>query len=248
MSKLSKRSKLKLEGVHPDLVAVVERAAELGPDFIVTEGLRSLERQRELRRIGKSQTLNSRHLTGHAVDVCDLKAKYTLPEMRAIAASMKKAAADLNVPIAWGGDWKTFKDTPHFELCRKAYPAKGSPVKWKDRVKDAAAIAASARSVGGVVAGGSAVVVAENTPAVPAVTEAVPPVTEAVKTLPPPPTGWLDSLSNLGVWQTMGEQLWALKDFAFAQPLLSVGLGISLAVVWLWPAKKSAPAETLEAG
>lgn len=231
MSKLSKRSKLKLEGVHPDLVAVIERAAEIGPDFIVTEGLRTLERQKELRRLGKSQTLNSRHLTGHAVDVADVKAKYDPEDMGAIATAMKQAADELRVPIKWGGDWRSFKDTPHFELDRKAYPADGSPVTITDRIKDAAQIAGSARAVGGVAVGGTTVVAAEKAPTVPA-----------------PPTEWTDSLTNLDLWQSMGAKLWALKDFAVSQPLWAAGLAVSLVAVWLWPAKQSQPAEASEVG
>lgn len=233
MSKLSKRSRVKLEGVHPDLVRVVERAAEIGPDFIVTEGLRDLERQRELRRLGKSQTLASRHLTGHAVDIADIKARYAIADMNKIAGAMKAASTELGVPICWGGDWKRFKDTPHFELDRKVYPAGESPVTWKDRAKDAAAIAGSARAVGGVAAGGTAVVAAEQVPAIPSV----------VQSVPAPSATWLESLTNLELWQTLGERIWALKDFAVGSPLLAGGLVLSLIAVWLWPAK-----QTLEEG
>ena len=238
MSKLSKRSRDKLEGVHPDLVAVVEKAAEYGPDFIVTEGLRTLERQRELRKLGKSETLASRHLTGHAVDLADVKAKYARADMQAIAASMKRAAAELEIPIEWGGDWYSKRlgkgwDTPHFQLPKAQYPANSSPIKWKDRIKDAAQVAASGRAVVGMAAGGATVAATENPEA----------VSEAVKTIPAPPQGWTDSLSNLGIWQTMGEQIWALKDFATAQPLLAGGLLVSLAAVWLWPVKRTSEAE-----
>lgn len=231
MSKLSKRSKLKLEGVHPDLVRVVERAAEIGPEFIVTEGMRSLERQRELRRLGKSQTLASRHLTGHAVDLADLKAKYCIADMNKIAGAMKAASTELGVPICWGGDWKRFKDTPHFELDRKVYPAGESPVTWKDRAKDAIEIAGSARAVGGLAVGGTTVVAAEN-----AQVRQV--ATEAVRTVPAPSASWLDSLTNLELWQTLGERVWALKDFAVGSPVLAGGLLLSLLAVWLWPAKQ----------
>jgi peptidoglycan LD-endopeptidase CwlK len=243
MSKLSQRSRLKLEGVHPDLCAVVEKAAEYGPDFIVTEGLRTLERQKALRKLGKSETLASRHLTGHAVDLADVKAKYQKADMVAISASMKRAAAELNIPIVWGGDWHSKRygagwDTPHFELDRKHYPAGRTHIRWKDRIIDAAQVVGSARAVGGVAVGGVTVAASENPEA----------VTEAVQTIPAPPTGWLEGLTNLGIWQTMGEQLWALKDFAFGQPILAGGLGISLLLVWLWPAKKSQPDEPVEVG
>jgi len=134
---LDVRSLKRLEGVHPDLVAVVIRAAEISDQsFIVTEGLRTIERQKKLVAAGASTTLRSRHLTGHAVDVAafvdmDGSGDYTSgdnirwdwPLYSRIASAMKGAAFQLNIPIVWGGDWKTFKDGPHFELDRKQYPA-----------------------------------------------------------------------------------------------------------------------------
>jgi len=123
---LSKRSRDRMRGVHPDLVAVVERAIEITPvDFTVTEGLRTRERQQELVRAGASTTLNSRHLTGHAVDVAALvsnQVRWDWPLYHKIAAAMKQAASEINVPIVWGGDWKGFPDGPHFELDRRKYP------------------------------------------------------------------------------------------------------------------------------
>lgn len=127
MFKLGPRSKMRLEGVHPDLVRVVERAIEISTvDFTVVEGLRTPERQRTLRDSGDSQTLNSRHITGHAVDLgawVDDQVDWSWPLYHKIATAMKTAAKELNVPIVWGGDWRDFKDGPHFELDRKAYPA-----------------------------------------------------------------------------------------------------------------------------
>ena len=71
--KLSQRSRKRLEGVHSDLVAVVELAIIMPPvDFTVIEGLRTPERQRQLYKAGATKTLNSRHLTGHAVDLAPL--------------------------------------------------------------------------------------------------------------------------------------------------------------------------------
>lgn len=121
---LNVRSERNLQGVHRDLVKVVRLAAQRC-NFIVTEGLRTRARQQQLVASGASQTMNSRHLTGHAVDVAALvdgKVRWDWPLYSAIAAEMKKAAAELNVPIIWGGDWKSFKDGPHFELDRKKYP------------------------------------------------------------------------------------------------------------------------------
>lgn len=126
MYTLSTKSVYRLDGVHPDLVRVVERAIGLTEvDFVVLEGVRTKERQALLKTIGASQTMNSRHLTGHAVDLGALlnkEVRWDWPLYHKIAAAMKRAAIDLDVPIVWGGDWRTFKDGPHFELDRKKYP------------------------------------------------------------------------------------------------------------------------------
>ena len=118
------RSERNLKGVHPDLVRVVRRAAKKA-DFIVTEGLRTVARQKQLVAAGASRTMNSRHITGHAIDVAALvggKVRWDWPLYANIAKHMKQAAADLNVPIIWGGDWRNFRDGPHFELDRRKYP------------------------------------------------------------------------------------------------------------------------------
>jgi len=124
--KLGKRSIERLQGVHPDLVRVVERAIDLTTvDFTVLEGLRSPERQQTLVASGASQTLNSRHITGHAVDLgawVDNQVDWSWPLYTKIANAMKAAANELGVAILWGGDWRTFKDGPHFELDRRYYP------------------------------------------------------------------------------------------------------------------------------
>lgn len=123
MYQLGKKSKKKLEGVHPDLVKVVERAIEITEqDFTVLEGLRDIERQRELVNTGKSTTLNSRHLTGHAVDLAPWPISWEWEGFYPIADAMKTAADELGVSLEWGGDWKSFPDGPHFQLSRKAYP------------------------------------------------------------------------------------------------------------------------------
>jgi peptidoglycan L-alanyl-D-glutamate endopeptidase CwlK len=130
---LSARDKQRLAGVHPDLVRVVTRARGAVP-FIVTEGLRTAARQAELVRIGASRTLQSRHLTGHAVDLAywlddgdgTIEAgeiRWDWPLYAQIARAMKAAALAEGVRIVWGGDWADFRDGPHFELDRGAYPA-----------------------------------------------------------------------------------------------------------------------------
>ena len=126
MYKLGARSKQRLKGVHDDLVRVVERAIEITTvDFTVLEGLRDPERQKTLMESGASQTLNSRHITGHAVDLgawVDGDVRWDWPLYHKIAAAMKEAAKQLDVKIVCGADWKKFPDGPHFELDRKFYP------------------------------------------------------------------------------------------------------------------------------
>lgn len=123
--KLGMRSLFRLRGVHKDLVMVVQRAIQLTTvDFTVLEGLRTQDRQVELVAKGASQTMRSRHLTGHAVDLgalIDGSVRWDWPLYYKIAEAMKTAAQQLGVPIEWGGDWESFKDGPHFQLPWKDY-------------------------------------------------------------------------------------------------------------------------------
>jgi peptidoglycan L-alanyl-D-glutamate endopeptidase CwlK len=126
--KLSSRDRERLKGVHPDLIRVVERAAALTDrPFTVLEGVRTLARQKKLKAEGASTTLNSRHLTGHAVDIAPLddskKVSWAWPLYNPLAKTIKKAAKEEGVPIEWGGDWKKFPDGPHWQLPWKQYPA-----------------------------------------------------------------------------------------------------------------------------
>lgn len=122
---LSQKSRDKLKGVHPDLVKVIEKAIEITPvDFVVIEGLRTKERQAQLVAKGASKTMNSRHLTGHAVDLAPLvdgEVRWDWPLYHKLAPAIKQAADELGVPIVWGGDWRSFPDGPHFELDRETY-------------------------------------------------------------------------------------------------------------------------------
>ena len=122
--KLGTRSLQNLSGVHPDLVAVVKLAISITEqDFTVIEGIRNISRQRELVKAGKSTTMNSRHITGHAVDMVPWPVDWNdLERFEVVAEAMKAAAEELDIPIVWGGDWKSFYDAPHFELDRKTYP------------------------------------------------------------------------------------------------------------------------------
>ena len=126
MYSLGVRSKARLKGVHPDLVKVVEKAIQLTTvDFTVLEGVRDTIRQKKLVESGASQTMNSRHLTGHAVDLgawVDDQVDWSWPLYHKINAAMQEASKLVGVPIEWGGNWRTFKDGPHFQLPKKEYP------------------------------------------------------------------------------------------------------------------------------
>lgn len=116
----SERSNSKLEGVDERLIRVATLALQLSPiDFGITEGVRTLERQKQLVKAGASRTLKSKHLEGKAIDVVAYvggKVAWDWPLYEKIAKAFKQAAAELDVNIKWGGDWTTFKDGPHFEL------------------------------------------------------------------------------------------------------------------------------------
>ena len=122
----SPKSLERLSTVHPLLQRLFKGAIETSPyDFSITEGIRSVERQRYLVDTGKSTTMNSRHLSGKAVDIAvfiDGKVTWDFDKYKEVARHIKDTAHVMNIPIAWGGDWVSFKDGPHFELDRKAYP------------------------------------------------------------------------------------------------------------------------------
>lgn len=121
----SRRSRDRLDGVHMDLVRVMELAISRSPiDFTVLEGLRTKERQRQLVASGASKTMNSRHLTGHAVDIAPMSGgtvSWDWPLYHKLAPVVKDAAEELGVDIEWGGDWTSFKDGPHWQLSWNTY-------------------------------------------------------------------------------------------------------------------------------
>lgn len=124
---LGARSRQRLQGVHPHLVAIIELAIVRSPiDFTVLEGLRTIETQRGYVASGASRTMRSRHLTGHAVDIAPWvggQVSWHWPLYHRIAPVVKAAAAELGHKIEWGGDWRTFKDGPHWQLPWREYPA-----------------------------------------------------------------------------------------------------------------------------
>lgn len=131
------RSMQSLSGVHPDLIAVAKKAISVSKkDFSVIEGIRHIERQRQLVAQGKSKTMNSRHLTGHAIDVAPYPLSWDWEDFYLIADAFIIAAKEVDVPVRWGGNWSVkdirewdgngedlakaytgrFNDGPHFEI------------------------------------------------------------------------------------------------------------------------------------
>lgn len=115
-----------MQGIHPDLYAIVRYAITLTEvDFTVLEGKRNLKRQKKLLEKGATKTLNSRHLTGHAIDLgawVDGTISWEWEFYDKISEAMFKSAETLNIPLEWGGNWKSFKDGPHFQLPWRQYP------------------------------------------------------------------------------------------------------------------------------
>jgi peptidoglycan L-alanyl-D-glutamate endopeptidase CwlK len=139
---LGTRSLARLEGVHPDLVRIVKKAAAISDlDFTVLEGLRTIDRQKQLLKQGASKTMNSRHLTGHAVDLGVLiggEMRWDWGLYLKLGEVMRAASLAEKIPVRWGGTWKllsaingpitakilsrSFPDGPHFELPKASYP------------------------------------------------------------------------------------------------------------------------------
>ncbi|MCX9047023.1 M15 family metallopeptidase [Citrobacter portucalensis] len=124
--RFTQRSEGNLNGVNPNLVKVIRRALELTPvDFIVIEGLRTQARQKELVATGKSQTMNSRHLTGNAVDIIPVNTTWNIEEFKPLLKAVKQAADEQGLKLRFGINWKNdpslpietrFIDAPHIEI------------------------------------------------------------------------------------------------------------------------------------
>lgn len=136
---LNSKSLQNLQGVHPHLVTIIRRAADILPktepdlSFQVTEGVRTLALQKQLVAQGASRTLNSRHIPAanglsHAIDIAIFvggRISWEFPLYKRVSDIVKQAARELGHPIEWGGDWQSFKDGPHFQLPFFNYPGVG---------------------------------------------------------------------------------------------------------------------------
>lgn len=122
--KLSQKSLSKLEGVDPRLVKVIKRAIEVTEvDFTITEGLRTKATQALYVKQGKSQTMNSKHLEGLAVDLAawvNGTINWNFDYYFKIADAVRKASNELGIKVKWGGAWRYLND---YDSSRKAYDA-----------------------------------------------------------------------------------------------------------------------------
>ena len=122
MYRLGKKSKRELIGVHPILsFAVMEAIKITEQDFTVFDGLRTEKEQRKYVREGRSHTMKSRHLSGNAVDLIPYingNLTWDLQYFDEIEIAMKRIISKYNLPIEWGGDWKSFVDKPHWQISK----------------------------------------------------------------------------------------------------------------------------------
>jgi len=120
----SQRSLGNLKGVDPRLVSIATLALTYSPiDFIVTDGLRTKEEQQVFFDKGLSKTMNSRHLTGHAIDVAvwhEGDVSWDEKLYASLYVHFKDAADRLNYPLEWGGNWSGSWDSVHYQIPWKA--------------------------------------------------------------------------------------------------------------------------------
>ena len=121
--KLSQRSYSRLIGVDEKLITLVETAIITTPiDFSVNEGLRTIERQKYLVSIGASQTMNSKHLTGKAVDLVPYvegTVRWEWPLYYTLAEHIRKVAKSLDISLRWGGAWDVYTFTNTITPCKE---------------------------------------------------------------------------------------------------------------------------------
>jgi peptidoglycan L-alanyl-D-glutamate endopeptidase CwlK len=121
MAAFGKTSLNNLHGVNELLVQLMEEAIKDTPiDFTIVEGLRTIERQKQLLLEKKTKTIKSKHLTGNAVDICPYvngKLDWNNKEaFKKVTDHIKETAKRLGINIVCGIDWTNSWDSPHVEL------------------------------------------------------------------------------------------------------------------------------------
>lgn len=129
MASFGQRSLERLAEVHPDIREVLDEAIQY-MDFTVLEGVRSIERQRNLYDSGASETMNSKHLIqedgySHAVDIAPYPIDWDDKNRFFYLAGLVMGIAEMKgIKLIWGHDWDgdedfeehSLKDGPHFQL------------------------------------------------------------------------------------------------------------------------------------
>lgn len=133
MFKFSRNSEKKLQYLHPNLQNFFRGLIKISPyDFSITQGVRTAEEQNKLYQQGRTTPgkivtncdgykIKSNHQTkddglGHAGDIAILiNNKITWEEKYYKEVAMTARILMQKYNVEWGGDWKNFKDLPHFE-------------------------------------------------------------------------------------------------------------------------------------
>ena len=133
MFKFSRNSEKKLQYLHPNLQKFFRELIKISPhDFSITQGVRTAEEQNKLYQQGRTvpgkivtncdgYKIKSNHQTkddglGHAGDIAVLvNNKITWEEKYYKEVAMSARILMQKYNVEWGGDWKSFKDLPHFE-------------------------------------------------------------------------------------------------------------------------------------
>lgn len=130
---LTARDLARLKCLHPDLRKVVVECARITTiPFSVNETARTVAQQKINIAKHVSWTMKSRHIPApdglvYAADLIPLvngKGTWAWPVYYKFAPIMKQAAKNVGVTVGWGGDWKSTKDGPHWELPWAKYPGK----------------------------------------------------------------------------------------------------------------------------
>ena len=148
--------KAAVNGMHPDLLELTTRASQLagfpiGVNIAVVDdpkhgkvqmqgGVRDEANQQHMVDIGYSKTMNSNHLKGKAIDLVPLvdgqpQWNASPEQFKAISVAMEQASKELGIPVEWGGNWKGFKDLPHYQL-PKGYKGKQPVTKLSAGIDD----------------------------------------------------------------------------------------------------------------
>ena len=130
MPRFGKKSKQRLEGVHPDLRKVLDEVVKYF-DITIIEGKRSQERQNKLVAEGKSKTKFGKHVWGKAVDISPYPIDWDArDDFHYLGGFVLATATSMGINVRWGGDWNAsslykgkrttkdnnFDDLVHFEL------------------------------------------------------------------------------------------------------------------------------------